>query len=87
MHLYHDEPTAGHLGIAKTIARIAERHYWSGMFKEIAAYVRNCQNCQAHKAAQRPPAGTLYATAVHRPWEQTTTSARYLDHNKGTTGY
>ncbi|KMQ90703.1 reverse ribonuclease integrase [Lasius niger] len=25
---YHNAPTAGHLGIAKTIARIAERYYW-----------------------------------------------------------
>ncbi|KMQ89885.1 reverse ribonuclease integrase [Lasius niger] len=72
MQQHHDEPTAGHLGIAETVARIAEQYYWPGMFREIAAYVRNCQNCQAHKIAQRPPAGALHATAVTRPWEQTT---------------
>jgi len=32
----HDQPTAGHLGIAKTIARIAEVFYWPRMFADIA---------------------------------------------------
>lgn len=67
---YHDAPTAGHLGIAKTIARIAERYYWPGMLREITAHVRSCQKCQAHKVSQTPPAGTLHATNVQRPWEQ-----------------
>lgn len=50
MNLHYDEPTAGHLGIAKTIARIAEE-YWPGIFRDIAKYVRKCENCQTHKAA------------------------------------
>ncbi|XP_025264171.1 uncharacterized protein LOC112637817 [Camponotus floridanus] len=70
IHQYHDEPTAGHLGIAKTIARIAERHYWPGMFRDIAKYVRRCETCQSFKAAQQRPAGKLHAMEVKRPWEQ-----------------
>jgi len=69
---YHDAPTAGHLGIAKTIARIAEKYYWPGMFRDIANYVRACGNCQAHKASQQRPAGTLHSTYIGRPWEQVT---------------
>jgi len=46
-----DAPTAGHMGIAKTIARIAEFYYWPGMFRDIANYVRTCKNCQTHKVA------------------------------------
>jgi len=42
----HDALTAGHLGIAKTIARMAEHYYWPGMFREAASYVKACQNCQ-----------------------------------------
>jgi len=68
----HDEVTAGHLGIAKTIARIARYYYWPGMFREIARYVRGCEVCQRHKVAQLRPAGTLHATAVRRPWEHVT---------------
>ncbi|KAL6417111.1 hypothetical protein ACFW04_014674 [Cataglyphis niger] len=70
---HHNEPTAGHLGIAKTIARIAEYFYWPGMFREIAAYVRTCLTCQAHKVAQEQPAGKLHATDIQKPWEQVTT--------------
>lgn len=69
---YHDKPTAGHLGIAKTIARIARRYYWPGMFRDIAKYVRSCTNCLAHKAEQRKPAGLMHANPVQRPWEQVT---------------
>jgi len=69
---YHDAPTNGHMGIAKTIARIAEKHYWPGMFRDIANYVRACENCQAHKASQQRPAGTLHSTYIGRPWEQVT---------------
>jgi len=66
----HDEPSAGHLGIAKTITRIAEKFYWPRMFAEIAGYVRQCANCIAHKASQERPAGLLHATPVRAPWEQ-----------------
>jgi hypothetical protein len=31
----HDNPTAGHLGIAKTTARLALRYYWPGMFRPV----------------------------------------------------
>jgi len=72
MEKFHDAPTAGHLGIAKTIARIAERYYWPGIFHDIGKYVRACENCQSHKAAQQRPAGILHATNIFRPWEQAT---------------
>lgn len=67
---YHDDPTAGHLGIAKTIARMARRFYWPGMFRDIARYVRTCQNCLAHKAEQNRSAGMLHASVIRAPWEQ-----------------
>lgn len=59
----------GHLGIAKTIARIAEHYYWPSMFREIARYVRNCQACTAYKAAQMRTPGLLHPTATQRPWQ------------------
>src|SRR5436190_4810744 len=70
---YHDAPTAGHGGIAKTIVRIADKYYWPGMLREITAYVRGCRACLAHKALQQKPAGNMHATNVSRPWEHVTT--------------
>ena len=40
----HDDPTAGHLGIAKTLSRLARYYYWPGMLREGASHVRNCLN-------------------------------------------
>ncbi|XP_039303430.1 uncharacterized protein LOC120357332 [Solenopsis invicta] len=68
----HDAPTAGHLGIAKTIARAARRYYWPGMFADIARYVRNCRSCLRHKHAQTRPAGLLHTSHVDAPWTQVT---------------
>jgi len=70
LHRMHDQPSAGHLGIAKTIARTAETYYWPRMFADIAKYVRECANCLAHKSSQERPAGLLHATPVKTPWEQ-----------------
>jgi len=70
LHRVHDQPSAGHLGIAKTIARAAETFYWPRMFADIARYVRGCANCLAHKNSQERPAGLLHATPVKTPWEQ-----------------
>ena len=65
----HDNPTAGHLGVAKTLAKLARNYYWPGMFREATRYVRACKNCQKHKAQQVAPAGKMHATNVEQPWE------------------
>jgi len=65
----HDAPTAGHLGIARTAARIAARYYWPGMFREIAQYVRSCTSCQQHKPAQQQTPGKMQPSINQHPWE------------------
>jgi len=70
LHRMHDQPSAAHLGIAKTIARTAEIFYWPRMFADVAKYVRECANCLAHKTSQERPASLLHATPVKTPWEQ-----------------
>ncbi|XP_070132608.1 uncharacterized protein [Drosophila bipectinata] len=40
----HDAPTAGHLGVRKTIARRAARYFWPGMQRDIRKYVRSRTN-------------------------------------------
>jgi transposase InsO family protein len=69
----HDNPTAGHLGIAKTTARLALRYYWPGMFREAAQYVRKCPSCQRYKTPQQQPPGKMYPTPNRQPWETVST--------------
>lgn len=65
----HDTPTAGHLGIAKTISRVAQNYYWPGMQHDIAQYVRECDICQEHKPEQKLVAGKKGTCNATKPWE------------------
>ena len=65
----HDSPTAGHLGIAKTLTRLSRSYYWPGMLRMGAKHVRNCLSCQKHKVQQQVPAGQMHARSVEQPWE------------------
>jgi len=66
---HHDDPTAGHLGGTKTIARMARLFYWPGMFQDITQYARQCPSCLAHKVPPTKPAGNLHTTPVTAPWK------------------
>jgi transposase InsO family protein len=48
---FHDSPTAGHLGFAKTYHRIARSFHWKGMQRHVSHYVRSCTSCQRHKGS------------------------------------
>lgn len=65
----HDAPTAGHLGIAKTIARISRSYYWPRMRADITEYVRRCIKCQEFKPSQQPSSGNMGTIQATRPWE------------------
>lgn len=56
---YHNNFTAAHLGIAKTTASIAVKYFWSGIFRDIATYVRKCESCQKYKFSQLAPTGKM----------------------------
>jgi len=42
----HDAPTAGHLGVRKTVSRLSQRYFWPGMFRDAKRYVQRCESCQ-----------------------------------------
>lgn len=56
---FHDEPTSGHFGISKTLARISEFYYWPKMAVSVKRYINNCQVCGAHKAPNVARAGLM----------------------------
>lgn len=55
----HDEPTAGHLGYARTLRRIQEKFYWPRLPTDVARYVKTCRECQRRKRPPTRPAGLL----------------------------
>ncbi|UYV83328.1 hypothetical protein LAZ67_23000576, partial [Cordylochernes scorpioides] len=55
----HDNPTAGHLGLAKTHDRIRRKYLWPGLLRSIRKYVGHCRECQRRKHAPLRPPGLL----------------------------
>lgn len=46
----HAAPSAGHLGVSKTKARICQRYFWPKMGHDIERYVRSCGVCLQSKS-------------------------------------
>ena len=53
----HDAPSAGHLGIRKTIERVSRRFHWPHMVKSIQDYIRTCPSCQHNKSLKIAESG------------------------------
>lgn len=67
----HDEPTSGHLGFARTLARVRQNYYWPKLVPSVKRYVRTCRQCQRRKTPPFSPAGFLHLiTAPEAPFEQ-----------------
>ncbi|KAM7290480.1 DDE-type integrase/transposase/recombinase [Ixodes scapularis] len=49
----HDDPTAGHLGYSRTLARIREKYYWPKLAKTVPHYTRSCHECQRRRSHRR----------------------------------
>ncbi len=48
-HLIHASDTAGHPGIAKTLALLNRNYWWPGMKNFATQYIGGCALCQSHK--------------------------------------
>ena len=59
----HDDPTSGHLGYSRTLARIREKYYWPKLPKSVHQYTRSCHECQRRKKPPTRPAGLLQPIA------------------------
>ena len=45
----HDEPTAAHMGIDRTLAIIRMRYFWNKMYADIKHWVQSCTLCNTKK--------------------------------------
>ena len=71
LYLAHDIPAAGHLGMAKTKARIWHHFYWPHMAKEITYYCKSCDVCQRLGKGQKPaPAPLIPLPLMSEPFSR-----------------
>lgn len=67
---FHTTPTGGHMGIAKTLARIAENFVWPTMKQDIKLFISACLVCQQTKNDHQRSPGLLCPLPIPaRPWE------------------
>jgi hypothetical protein len=66
----HDNPTAGHPGIAKNLELIQRQFYWPNMDKDVKRYIKNCHTCNWTKDSREKYHGVLHPLPIpDRPWK------------------
>lgn len=56
---FHATPLAGHMGIKRTLVRLASNFHWVGMRKDVVKFVSSCLICQQIKHSTQAPTGYL----------------------------
>jgi hypothetical protein len=49
----HDEKTARHLGVRKTLSKIRQFYYWPGLQKNVRQYIAACVVCSKRKSSTK----------------------------------
>ena len=63
----HNDPSAGHQGADKTLARLREECYWVNMFQDLERYCCECTECQQAKLPL-PSKAPLTSMPIGKPW-------------------
>ena len=69
LHMCHDVPTAGHLGITKTATKVKQSFYRPGLSNVIKLYVQSCTECTQNKKATINPRAGLRKFHAGTPME------------------
>jgi hypothetical protein len=69
LQICHNAPTAGHLGVWRTLANINEYCYYPGMRKIVADYICRCLDCEKFKPPAENTKALLQPIITHAPWE------------------
>ena len=67
---YHDRVLAAHFGIHKTYAKIRQRYFWRGMYKDIDNWIRSCYSCARRKTPKHKVIAPLMTMTVPDPFER-----------------
>ena len=59
IRMHHDDPTAGHAGIDKTIELITRNYLWKGLRNNVKDYIAACDTCHKSKHTRHRPYGLL----------------------------
>ncbi|XP_025016786.1 uncharacterized protein LOC112538932 [Tetranychus urticae] len=63
---YHNDVVSGHCGLYQTYAKLKPKYYWPKMSRDIANYIKTCEECQRNKKGTGnavPPLKPIYVSA------------------------
>ena len=69
----HDHPTAGHLGIRKTLSKVCQSYYWPGLQRDVRHYIAGCGKCQTSKGPLKTSRTPMQIVGASRPMERIAT--------------
>lgn len=67
---YHEVPSCGHLGVAKTVNKIKKRFYWMGCQEAVADFISTCEQCVKAKGPMKKSRGKMSQYNVEAPFER-----------------
>ena len=70
LHELHGGQTSGHLGVAKTLAKVKLRYYWPGMTADVRSFIRQCELCGRRKSPVKRRVSPLQQYLVGEPMER-----------------
>ena len=66
LHVLHNSPSAGHIGVSKTLKKVRRRFYWHGMREDVENHIRRCGPCaQVNDASKLPRAPLINIKSGH----------------------
>ena len=70
LKMMHNDVTAGHLGITRTLARLQSRFYWVNYKTDVTRWCNNCTVCQARKGPTEKAKAAMKQYNVGVPLER-----------------
>ncbi|XP_035255606.1 uncharacterized protein LOC118217726 [Anguilla anguilla] len=70
LQLAHTHILGAHLGMQKTLERVADRFHWPGMRRAVEDYCRSCEVCQRTSPVRPPPAPLIPLPIIETPFER-----------------
>lgn len=70
LQIYHNLPSAGHVGFKKMYGTIKRQFSWKGMTTDIKAYCEKCHLCAIHKSGSKTRATLQMIPVPYLPFEK-----------------
>lgn len=70
LHQLHNVPTAGHLGVKKTLQKVRLRYFWYGLRRDVEHWISKCDTCASRKAPNKTPKAPMKLYSVGVPMER-----------------